>query len=304
MPQTREHFEICRLLGLERGVIVLTKSDLVDARHAGARRRSKCASSLAGSFLADAPIVRGVGAHGRRARRASRRRSRRSRAGARAARTHGVVRLPIDRVFTVKGFGTVVTGTLVSGRVRARRRAVVLPDGRRVRVRGCRCTARVDAGGSAPRRRRGQSRRGRRARRCARGVDARDAAARSRRRAASTRGSSCCATPRPLRHGARVRVHHGTADVDRARGDLRGRETMRASGAQARVGETGVAGRGRIARATFACVSAGRWRSRAAIASSFAARRRRARSAAASFSIRAALGRPAAARHARAIRDG
>ncbi len=133
MPQTREHFEICRLLGIRHGVIVLTKSDLVDEEILELVKL-EVDEYVAGSFLATAPAVpvssvTGAGLPELR------------RALARAARAveprgaDGLLRLPVDRVFTMKGFGTVVTGTLTSGRLRVEDPVEILPEGRRARVR-------------------------------------------------------------------------------------------------------------------------------------------------------------------------
>jgi selenocysteine-specific elongation factor len=134
MPQTREHFQICRLLRVSSGIIALTKADLVDADML-ALVRDEVAELAAGTFLEGAPIVPVS-----------------SRTGAglgelRAALTalvprvparpvDGAVRLPIDRVFSKKGFGPVVTGTLVSGRLALEQDLEVLPGGQRVKVRG------------------------------------------------------------------------------------------------------------------------------------------------------------------------
>ncbi len=117
MPQTREHLDICRLLGIRSGVVVLTKADLVDAEWlelvTGEVRKF-----LAGSFLADAPIIPFSAPTGRG-------KDELLAAlddlvgGVRPRTSEGTFRLPVDRVFTIKGFGTVVTGTVVSGRVRA-----------------------------------------------------------------------------------------------------------------------------------------------------------------------------------------
>src|SRR6202163_4163212 len=114
-PQTREHFEICRLLGIRSGIVALTKSDiagpdLVDLV------RLEAEEFVAGSFLADAPIVAvssttGAGLDELRAQLAQ--------AASRVALKNesGYFRLPIDRAFSAKGFGTVVTGTLISGSI-------------------------------------------------------------------------------------------------------------------------------------------------------------------------------------------
>jgi selenocysteine-specific elongation factor len=135
-PQTREHFDICRLLAVRRGLTVLTKSDAVDAETLEVVRL-EVEDFLRGSFLdpAHSPIVAasaltGAGlddVKGALARVA---------AEVTAKDSNALARLPIDRVFTMKGFGTVVTGTLVSGTIRKEEELEVFPSGKRVRVRG------------------------------------------------------------------------------------------------------------------------------------------------------------------------
>ena len=115
MPQTREHFDICRLLHVPAGLVALTKADLADA-DMRELARMEVGELVAGSFLEGAPIVpvsarTGEGLDALLAALIDVS----QRAAAREAQ--GVARLPIDRVFTMKGFGTVVTGTLVSGTV-------------------------------------------------------------------------------------------------------------------------------------------------------------------------------------------
>src|SRR4249920_3139938 len=112
-PQTREHFDICRLLEVPRGIIALTKADLADPDLLGLVRL-EVEEMVAGSFLESAPIVpvsstTGAGLPDLR------RELARVAAAATEKNARGHFRLPIDRVFSVKGFGTVVTGTLVSG---------------------------------------------------------------------------------------------------------------------------------------------------------------------------------------------
>ena len=133
MPQTREHFSIVKLLGVTRGVIVLTKSDLVEPDWLTLVTRDARAL-VTGSGLADAPVVACSAVTG---------------AGipellaamdAQIALlpdrgAEGPARLPIDRVFTVEGFGTVVTGTLWRGSVRTGDVLELLPHGHEVRVR-------------------------------------------------------------------------------------------------------------------------------------------------------------------------
>jgi selenocysteine-specific elongation factor len=134
-PQTREHFDICRLLSVRRGITVLTKSDAVD-RETLAVVRAEVQDFLRGSFLDNPnPIVAvssltGAGIDDLK-------RELVKVAGEVPARdSKAIARLPIDRVFTMKGFGTVVTGTLVSGTIRKDDEFEVFPTGKRVRVRG------------------------------------------------------------------------------------------------------------------------------------------------------------------------
>jgi len=135
-PQTREHFEICRLLSIPRGITVLTKADLVD-RETLDVVRLEVEDFLRGSFLDTnrTPIVpvssltgAGIGDLKRELARVA------GEVPAKSAAS--VFRLPIDRVFTMKGFGTVITGTLISGAVRKEEEVDVFPLGRRARVRG------------------------------------------------------------------------------------------------------------------------------------------------------------------------
>ena len=133
-PQTREHFDICSLLGIPRGVIALTKADLVDPDIVGLVSL-EVEELVAGSFLEGAPIVPVSSTTGRGL--DDLRRALEQVAGAVPQRNAaGWLRLPIDRTFSVKGFGTVVTGTLVSGSIAREQEVEVYPSGRRLRVRG------------------------------------------------------------------------------------------------------------------------------------------------------------------------
>src|SRR5213594_4196492 len=131
MPQTREHFDICRLLRVPAGLVALTKSDLVDTETLELVRL-EVRELVAASFLEGAPMVpvsskTGQGLDEFRAALVA------TAARMRGHAAHGVARLPIDRVFSMKGFGTVVTGTLVSGRVRADDELVIAPGDRQVK---------------------------------------------------------------------------------------------------------------------------------------------------------------------------
>ena len=133
-PQTREHFDICRLLGVKRGVIALTKTDLVD-RDTAELVRLEIEEFVQGSFLEGAPIipVSAKTGEGLPALKQT------LQAAARAItekQTGRYFRLPIDRSFAVKGFGTVVTGTLISGQVATGDEVELLPEEKLLRVRG------------------------------------------------------------------------------------------------------------------------------------------------------------------------
>ena len=135
-PQTREHFDICRLLSVQRGITVLTKADLVDAETLEVVRM-EVAEYLRGSFLdpANAPIVVVSSKTGDGLDELKRELARRA-ADAPVKNASAALRLPIDRVFTMKGFGTVITGTLISGSVRKDDELEVHRSGKRLRVRG------------------------------------------------------------------------------------------------------------------------------------------------------------------------
>lgn len=132
-PQTREHFDICRMLGIERGLTVLTKSDLVDEETLEVVK-AEAREFVAGSFLEGAPLVAvsaktGAGIETLKRELAS------VAVGSRVKDAQAAMRLPIDRVFTMKGHGTVVTGTLISGTIKKEQEVEVHPLGLRARVR-------------------------------------------------------------------------------------------------------------------------------------------------------------------------
>ena len=134
MPQTREHLDICTLLGVKRGLVVLTKIDLVD-QELKELAIEDIKEFTKGTFLEGAPIIpvsaltgEGLGeliaALEKLVEQIEERPS------------DGILRLPIDRVFTIKGFGTVVTGTLVSGKLTTGEAVEILPKGLKAKVRG------------------------------------------------------------------------------------------------------------------------------------------------------------------------
>jgi selenocysteine-specific elongation factor len=135
MPQTREHLSILDLLQVEAGVIVLTKTDLIDDPEWLELVEADVRSSVQGTVLAEAPILRvssktGAGIEDLK-------HALQACLAVRPPRPDlGRPRLPIDRVFTISGFGTVVTGTLIDGRFGLGEEVEVLPGGLRGRIRG------------------------------------------------------------------------------------------------------------------------------------------------------------------------
>ncbi len=134
MPQTREHFDICSLLEVKSGLVVITKTDTVDEELLELVR-AEAAELVAGSFLEDAPVVAASARTGEGLEELKRvLREVALAVPARSSET--VARLPVDRAFTMRGFGAVVTGTLVAGEIGEGQELELLPTGARVRVRG------------------------------------------------------------------------------------------------------------------------------------------------------------------------
>ncbi len=133
-PQTREHFDICRLLAIGQGIVVVTKKDAVDADIVELVKL-EIEDFVAGSFLDSAPVIAvsaktGDGIEELRSLIAA------AAALARVKEAKRYFRLPIDRVFTMKGFGTVITGTATAGVVSVEQEVELQPGGARLRVRG------------------------------------------------------------------------------------------------------------------------------------------------------------------------
>ncbi len=209
MPQTREHFDICRLLGVTDGCVVITKADAADA-DTRALVALEAADLVRGSFLEGKPVV---AVSARSGEGLDELRAVLEAAASRARRRpeDGAPRLPIDRVFTMRGFGTVITGTLVSGRIAAGDELALVPGDRIAKVRG------IQVHGDA----RDAVTAGQRAAVNLGGVELADV---SRGQTLAAAGSLAVTrradvdvellpSARALRHGARVRVHHGTAEV-------------------------------------------------------------------------------------------
>ncbi|MCF6179419.1 MAG: selenocysteine-specific translation elongation factor, partial [Geopsychrobacter sp.] len=133
MPQTLEHLQILQLLKIQRGILVLNKIDLVEEDWLDIVEE-EIREQVAGTFLATAPCCR-VSARERLGLETLLETLVKVAADLPQRDTGGPVRLPVDRCFSITGFGTVVTGTLVSGCVRSGDRLEILPLGKQVRVR-------------------------------------------------------------------------------------------------------------------------------------------------------------------------
>ncbi|XPV77427.1 MAG: selenocysteine-specific translation elongation factor [Desulfovibrio sp.] len=133
MPQTREHLEICSLLGVREGLVVLTKADMVDEEWME-MVQEEVRDYLAPTFLAEAPVfaVSSITGQGIDELKAELKKVEKT---ITPRRSNDLFRLPIDRTFTMKGHGTVVTGTLVSGSVSVGENIVVYPVEAETKVR-------------------------------------------------------------------------------------------------------------------------------------------------------------------------
>jgi len=134
MPQTREHFEICRLLETKSGLIVLTKKDLVEEEMLELVKLD-VAELTKNSFLENAPLIC-VSTKTNEGIDELKKLFRELALNIPSRRNRNVALLPIDRTFTMKGFGAVVTGTLISGEINESAELEILPPGKKVRVRG------------------------------------------------------------------------------------------------------------------------------------------------------------------------
>ena len=209
MPQTREHFDICRLLQVRRGVVVLTKADLVDADTVELVSL-EVRDLVKGSFLETAPII-SVSARVGTGLDDLRRVLVDIAAEVTARPVQAAARLPIDRAFSMQGFGTVITGTLVTGRVRVEDEFALVPGERRVRVRGLQVHGK----------KRDEAVAGERTAVNLGGIDAGDI---TRGQTLITPGTLTLTrrldasldlldSAKKLKHGARVHFHHGTTEV-------------------------------------------------------------------------------------------
>ncbi len=210
MPQTREHFEICRLLGVKEGIIVITKKDMVEAEWLD-MVEEEVRDFCVGSFLEEAPLLRVSSTTGEGI--AELKEELDHFVGRQELKeVYGPFRLPVDRVFAMKGFGAVITGTSISGRVAIGEELRFYPSELIAKVRGLQVHSQsveeVEAG-----------------HRTAINLQGVDTALIERGMVAATPGSlqpgfmlDCdflylAANEKPLKHRTRVRIHLGTAEV-------------------------------------------------------------------------------------------
>ncbi len=210
MPQTREHLDICRLLGVKQGIVVITKCDLVDPEWLGLVAE-EIRDFVDGSFLEKASIVPVSAQIGMGVERLKEELLKM--AGlVDQKRSDGAFRLPVDRAFTVAGFGTVVTGTLLSGQIKAGDEVELFPTGICTKIRGVQAHGNKADAGSA----------GQRLALNLQGVDHNQA---KRGDVVAPRGLyrttrvtdieiTCLkSAPRPLKHRSLLRLHSATYEV-------------------------------------------------------------------------------------------
>jgi selenocysteine-specific elongation factor len=133
MPQTREHLDICDLLGVKRGIVTITKKDLVDDEMLELVRE-EIGDLVKGRFLEGAPIVAISSVTGESIDEL-RTEIHKATADIDERSREGIFRLPIDRVFSIRGFGTIVTGTCISGRIQVGDEIEIYPLDKRAKVR-------------------------------------------------------------------------------------------------------------------------------------------------------------------------
>ncbi|HET7890161.1 MAG TPA: selenocysteine-specific translation elongation factor [Candidatus Sulfotelmatobacter sp.] len=211
-PQTREHFDILQLLGVQRGITVLTKSDAVDAETLDVVRL-EVEEFLRGTFLESpkTPIIpvsslTGAGLDDLKQAMVA------AAAEVQPRDSQALARLPVDRVFTMKGFGTVVTGTLVAGTIRREEELEVFPSGRKVRVRGVQVHGQA-ADAAIAGQRTALNLAGASTEDLSRGMSLAPPATFSTTRRADVRLRLLASAPRALKNRARVHFHSNTMET-------------------------------------------------------------------------------------------
>ncbi|HST53990.1 MAG TPA: selenocysteine-specific translation elongation factor [Pyrinomonadaceae bacterium] len=210
MPQTREHFDICRLLDVAAGIVVLTKTDAAGDELLELVR-AEAEELVAGSFLEGAPVV-AVSARTGQGIEELKAALRGAALNVADRRSDTVTRLPVDRSFTIRGFGAVVTGTLVAGEIREGEEMELLPAGVRVRVRGVQVHGASVKAATAGQRT-AVNLGGIESSRVERGMVLAPSGRLRPTQAFDALVTVLADAPRGLKTRQRVRVHHGTAEV-------------------------------------------------------------------------------------------
>ena len=210
MPQTREHMEICELLRVKKGLVVLTKTDLVDDSDWLEMVREDIVEFLKTTFLEGCEIIAVSAVTGQGLEELKKSLARLF-AEVEPKSSEGPFRLAIDRVFTMRGFGTVITGTSISGRLQIGDPVVIYPNGLKSKVRGIQ-THGNDVQEVLPGQRTAVNLQGMERALIERGDVLASAGALSASHMIDIQLELLKSAPRPLKHRAKIRFHTGTAE--------------------------------------------------------------------------------------------
>ncbi len=210
MPQTREHMEICELLHVKKGLVVLTKTDLVDDLDWLEMVREDIVGFLKGTFLEGCEIIAVSAVTGQGLEELKKSLARLF-AEVEPKSSEGPFRLSIDRVFTMRGFGTVITGTSISGRLQIGDPVVIYPNGLKSKVRGLQVHG-SDVQEVLPGQRTAVNLQGMERALIERGDVLASAGALSASHMIDIQLELLESAPRPLKHRAKIRFHTGTAE--------------------------------------------------------------------------------------------
>jgi selenocysteine-specific elongation factor len=210
MPQTREHMEICELLRVKKGLVVLTKTDLVDDSDWLEMVREDIVEFLKGTFLEGCEIVAVSAVTGQGLEELKKSLARLF-AEVEPKSSEGTFRLSIDRVFTMRGFGTVITGTSISGRLQIGDPVMIYPNGLKSKVRGIQVHGN-DVQEVLPGQRTAVNLQGMERALIERGDVLASAGALSASHMIDIQLELLESAPRPLKHRAKIRFHTGTAE--------------------------------------------------------------------------------------------
>jgi selenocysteine-specific elongation factor len=210
MPQTREHMEICELLHVKKGLVVLTKTDLVDDPDWLEMVREDIAVFLKGTFLEGCEIIAVSAVTGEGLEELKKSLAQLF-AEVESKSSEGPFRLPVDRVFSMRGFGTVITGTSISGRLQIGDSVVIYPEGLKSKVRGIQVHGK-DVQEVLPGQRTAVNLQGMERALIERGNVLASAGALSPSHMIDVQLDLLKSAPRALKHRAKIRFHTGTAE--------------------------------------------------------------------------------------------